>query len=266
MPVFAGTITTNCGVNFMYRIIALTSIFLLLAMNVFAADEPLPMLYFSFDDDDEKEIIDRSGNGNDGKVFGSAKFVVGKYNDGVELGGPDTIDVLHSETLVFINELTVGIWVNLEGTANQKVIGKSPIGSGWVLGTNGGIYPEVWDKQGTNHTVTQGTVPANEWAHLAMTYNSETTDMILYINGEAVGTLNNGGQPIGDTTQTLVIGASPWGKDWPSAGIYDEVKLYNIAFDGDMVVNMLMEEGIGAKAVSALSKSATTWANIKHNR
>jgi N-acetylglutamate synthase-like GNAT family acetyltransferase len=55
--------------------------------------------------------------------------------------------------------------------------------------------------------------------------------MILYINGEEVGRLNNGGQPIGQTNNTLIIGASPWGKDWPSAGIYDEVKLYNVALD-----------------------------------
>lgn len=248
----------------MYRIGVLIGIFLLFTMNIFAAEEPLPVLYFSFDDDAKDEIIDQSGNENNGKVFGSAKFVKGKYNNSIQLGGPDTIDVQHSDSLVFTDELTVGIWVNLEGTANQKIIGKSPINSGWVLGVNGGVYPEVWDKQGTNHTTTQGSIKAGEWTHLAMTYNSGTSEMILYINGIVVGNLNNSGQPIGDTTNILVIGASPWGKDWPSAGLYDDVKLYTVAFDEDMVNNMLMAEGIGAKAVSTELKSATTWGNIKN--
>jgi len=250
----------------MNRTIVLTIIFLFLAINVYAVDDPVPVMYFSFDNDNKDEIIDLSGNKNNGKVFGNAKFVQGKYNNGIYQDGPGTIDVPDSETLVFNKQLTVGVWVNLEGTANQKVIGKSPIGSGWVLGVNGGLYPECWDKNGTNLTTTQGAVPANKWAHLALTYSTETKEMILYIDGNAVGKLNNNGIPIGETNNMLVIGASPWGKDWPSAGIYDDVKLYNVAFSADQVISSLMEEGYGAKAVSSKYKAAATWGEIKHSR
>jgi hypothetical protein len=86
----------------------------------------------------------------------------------------------------------------------------------------------------------------------------------MYIDGEEVGRLDNGGQPIGDTINILVMGASPWGKDWPSSGLYDEAKLYNIAFEADQVKNSLMEEGFGAKAVSQKYKMSTTWGAIKH--
>ena len=247
----------------MYRAIVFSGIFLLLAANVFAADDPVPVLYFSFDEP-EDEVEDLSGNGNNGSIFGQGKYVEGKYGNGLELGGPDTVDVDHSDTLDFTDELTVGIWVNLEGTANQKIIGKAPIGSGWVLGANGGIYPECWDKNGTNHTVTIGTIPANTWTHLAMTYSAETTEMLLYIDGVEVGRLNNGGNPIGQTNNALIIGASPWGKDWQSAGIYDEVKLYNVALDADQVSTILMEEGFGGAAVSYKNKAAATWGEVKH--
>jgi hypothetical protein len=248
----------------MNRIIVFIGIFSFLAMNVFAVDELQPVMYFSFDNDTKNVIEDLSGNGNDGKIVGSGKIVDGKFGQGVSLGGPDTIDVVHSDTLVFTDELTVGIWVNLDGTANQKIIGKSPIGSGWVLGVNGGIYPECWDKVGTDHTTTVGSVPAKTWTHLAMTYSSKTKAMIMYIDGNQAGQLDNGGQPIGDTINILVIGASPWGKDWPSSGIYDDVKLYNIAFDADQVKNSLMAEGYGAKAVSQKDKMSTMWGAIKH--
>ncbi len=240
-------------------------IFFLLVMNVFAADPPEPVLYYSFDEDFDDEIEDLSGNENTGTVFGGGKPAEGKFGGGIELAGPDTVDVEHSDSLNFTDELTVGVWVNLEGTANQKIIGKAPIGSGWVLGVNGGIYPECWDKNGTNHTTTTGTVPAGTWTHLALTYSSETSDMILYIDGEQVGKLNNGGNPIGETNNRLIIGASPWGKDWPSAGIYDEIKLYNVAFDADQVKTLLMEEGIGRQAaVSPVGNAATTWGDVKN--
>jgi hypothetical protein len=249
----------------MNRIVVFTGILLLLAMNVFAVDELKPVMYFSFDKDTKDVIEDLSGNKNNGKIFGSGKIVDGKFGKGISLGLPDTVDVVHSETLVFTDELTVGIWVNLDSTANQKIIGKSPIGSGWVLGVSGGIYPECWDKAGTNHTVTVGSVSAKTWTHLAMTYSSKTKAMILYIDGKEAGRLDNGGQPIGDNTNLLVIGASPWGKDWSSSGIYDEAKLYNVAFDADQVTNSLMAEGIGAKAaVSQKNKTSTMWGTIKH--
>lgn len=248
----------------MYRTIALATILLLMSVTAFAVDEPEPVLYFSFDNDDGDEVIDLSGNENNGEIPLDGDFVEGKYSNGISLEGPDTIDVEHSDTLDFTDELTVGIWVNLVGTANQKVIGKSPIGSGWVLGvSNNGIYPEVWDKNGTNHTTQIGTVKANTWTHLALTYSSETEAIVMYIDGVEVGRLNNGGQPIGQTTNILVIGASPWGKDWPSAGIYDEVKLYNVAFDADQVKTMLMAEGTGSADVSPQSKLSTTWSKIR---
>lgn len=247
----------------MNKIIAVGAILLILTITAFAAEEIQPVLYFSFDEDSGEEVEDQSGNENHGELPLDGEFEEAKFNMGLSLEGPDTVDVEHSDTLDFTDELTVGIWVNLAGTANQKIIGKSPIGSGWVLGVNNGIYPEVWDKNGTNHTATKGTVQANTWTHLALTYSSETEAMVMYIDGVEVGRLNNGGQPIGQTTNILVMGASPWGKDWPSAGIYDDVKLYDIFFDADQVNTMLMAEGIGTEAVSSKDKLAITWAEIK---
>ncbi len=247
----------------MNRTISLAAILLLLSLTAFAADEPEPVLYFSFDSDSGKEVKDLSGNGNDGEIPLGGDFVEGNFNNGLSLEEPDTVDVPHSDTLDFTDELTVGVWVNLVSTANQKIIGKTPIGSGWVLGANGGIYPECWDKNGTNHTTTQGSITANTWTHLALTYSSKTEVMVMYIDGEEVGSLDNGGQPIGQTNNVLIIGASPWGKDWPSAGIYDDVKLYNVAFNADQVKTILMEAGIGTTAVSPEYKLATTWSEIK---
>ena len=248
----------------MKRTILFTCIFLFLVANVFAVDEPQPVLYFSFDGDSGDEVEDLSGNGNDGAISGDGDFVEGKYSKGLSLGKPDYVRVPHSETLVIGDELTVGIWVSLTDTANQKVIGKSPTASGFVIGVNGGIYPECWPQGGAVLTATQGSIPVDTWTHLALTYSAETEEMISYINGEEVGRLSNGGNPLGQTNLDLLIGVAPWDPNqWQSAGVYDDVKVYNVALDADQVMQM-MGEGIGAQAVSPGSKTIATWGSVKN--
>jgi len=248
----------------MNRIVVFTGIFLLFASIAFSADEPEPVLYFSFDDDAGDVVEDLSGNGNDGTIVGDGGLDAGKYNNGLSLEKPDYVRVAHSDTLNFTGELTLGIWVSLADTANQKVIGKTPVNSGFVIGVNGGIYPECWPQGGAVLTATQGNIPVNTWTHMALTYSAESEDMISYINGDEVGRLNNNGLPLGSTTNNLLIGVAPWDPgQWQSAGLYDDVKLYSVALDADQVKDMT-EEGIGGgSAVSPGSKIATTWGSIR---
>lgn len=42
--------------------------------------------------------------------------------------------------------------------------------------------------------VTTGSIDDNTWTHLALTYSSESEEQILYIDGEEVGKLDNGGE------------------------------------------------------------------------
>ena len=74
--------------------------------------------------------------------------------DGVD----DYIDVSHSNSLNPVTELTMEAWVKLtDASRNQKIVGKTPAGSGYLLGVaNGQIYPEIWDTNGTNYGFTAG--------------------------------------------------------------------------------------------------------------
>ena len=164
----------------MSRIFAFTGIFLFFASIAFSADEPGPVLYFSFDDDTGDAVEDLSDNGNDGTIVGDGGLDAGKHNSGLSLGKPDYVRVAHSDTLGFTGELTVGLWVSLIDTANQKVIGKSLTASGFVIGVNGGIYPECWPQGGAVLTATRRSISVNTWTHLALTYSAESEDMISY--------------------------------------------------------------------------------------
>ena len=146
--------------------------------------------------------------------------------DGVD----DHINVPHSNSLNPLTELTMEAWVKLTDTnRNQKIVGKTPAGSGYLLGVaNGQIYPEIWDTNGTNYTFTAGSVPSNQWTHLAVTWRSGG-QMIGYINGMPVMTITASVNPIAPNTNILRIGGAPWRNDFRTIGTIDDVRLYGRA-------------------------------------
>lgn len=138
-----------------------------------------------------------------------------------------------------LNGLTVEAWVNLPTpTANQKLVCKSSTGNGWVLGVqNGGIYPEVWTAAtgATSITLTAGTIPANTWTHLALTWQSGV-GLKAYINGSQVGAVLSATSTTNTASNNdLTIGTNSWDFGHASTGNIDEVRVWNYALDSVML-------------------------------
>ncbi len=76
-----------------------------------------------------------------------------------------------------------------------------------------------------------GTISLNEWQHVAFTYDGNTSQMQLYINGLEQTISFLGGQPSGDiianNSNDLYIGSSYQG-NWVFEGGIDEVRVWNI--------------------------------------
>jgi uncharacterized repeat protein (TIGR01451 family) len=128
-----------------------------------------------------------------------------------------------------IPSLSIESWVKLTNAAiDQKIIGKSNISSGWVMGViNNQLYPEFWlYPSGTHESFQAGTIPNNEWTHLVVTFQKGGYYR-LYVNGKQVyaKAVANG---ILDTTNPLRIGASPWSyTSYRMTGFLDETAVYN---------------------------------------
>lgn len=149
------------------------------------------------------------------------------YFDGLN----DYVRVPHRAEIQPGTALTVEVWVNLtDSSRNQKIVGKSPIGQGFVLGVNsGGLYPEIWDTWGTKYSFVAGAIPSTTWAHLAITWQSGG-QMIGYVNGIQVASIAASGLPIGWTANDLIIGLAPWDwHSWRTQGVIDELKIWNVA-------------------------------------
>jgi len=152
--------------------------------------------------------------------------------DGID----DYVEVLHSASLNITDSLTLEAWVNLSNPNNdQKIVGKSPMGSGYLLGVIWNqLYLEIWDSSGTDHIMIAGNIPASQWTHLAVTWQTGG-NMIGYINGTPVMTMTTSGNPIGANTNVLRIGGAPWSGPHYTIGLIDDVRVYTRALSASEI-------------------------------
>lgn len=141
-------------------------------------------------------------------------------------GSNEAIVAPDNAALDFTTNMTIELWIYPRSTANQKLVAKSPIGSGFVLGiTSGTLYPEIWDNGGTFYGFNGfGNIVSNEWNHVALTWETGG-DMIAYINGEEVHRIAASANPMSVNTNTLSIGTSAFGL--PFNGKMDDIRLWN---------------------------------------
>ena len=158
-------------------------------------------------------------------------------NNSLNFDGVKTwVTVPNHPGLSFGSQFSMEAWVNLPNpTPNQKIVGKSPIESGYVLGVaDGKIWPEIWNGPDFWHpTLTRfiaGCVPANQWTHLAVTFVAGG-NMIAYVNGIEAYRNQVSNNPILATTTDLFIGMAPFGPPagFRTTGNIDEIALWSTA-------------------------------------
>ncbi|QTN00665.1 glycoside hydrolase family 92 protein [Sediminibacillus dalangtanensis] len=183
------------------------------------------VLDLGFDEDNIDSIADGSPYGHDVSVSGNASFTEGKFGQALRLDG-GWAEIPHSVLLNGGDRLSISFWVKLDDAGNdQKIIGKTSIGDGFVVGVEEGIYPELWTETG-RLSMKEGSVPSQEWTHLVLTWE-QGEELVAYMNGEKVAESTAGSSPITDNEKELIIGGAPWN---PSAlqmkGSIDEVKMF----------------------------------------
>jgi len=158
----------------------------------------------------------------------------------------DYIQVADSASLDVTGQITMEAWVKLPTVYNQKIVGKTDqlVTRGYLFAVQNnsgslGLYPEIWDSGGTDHTFVSGTFSTSTWTHVAVTA-ATGGNMIGYINAAQVNSISFGGSNIGTggTTPKMRIGASPWDSPgpvpaWPLNGVIDEVRISSTARSPD---------------------------------
>ena len=138
-----------------------------------------------------------------------------------------------------VTTLTVAAWVKatvVSLSAVPRFLGKARIdgGSGYALGVNfGSPHLSLNDGQGNNCGVSADPMlVANQWTHVAGTYDSSTGTMKIYVNGQLEGTESCAITALQDSVQPLNIGREFAGAVTGGDGRYfhgklDDVRIYN---------------------------------------
>jgi len=189
------------------------------------------VLWFDFGEPKGNIAYDLSGMGNNGTIYGATR-VAGMLSGALSFDGVDDyVETPHSDSIMPSTELTMEAWVRLaDPSADQKIVGKTPVGSGYVLGVGDfNIYPEVWDEDGTRFFFRADGIRANEWTHLAATWKTAGR-FKGYTNARLKADIAASLKPIGSNTNPLRVGCAPWSIGaFPVDGDIALVRIYNRA-------------------------------------
>jgi hypothetical protein len=192
-----------------------------------ATQTPGLVAAYGFNESSGTGVVDVSGNNNNG-TFGSGvtRTTAGKFGGALVFNGSSgLVTIPNSASLQLTTGMTLEAWVNpsVVNSAWRDVIYKGN-DNYYLEGTssNGG-RPGAGGTFGTTYGT--GSLAANTWTHLAVTYDRVT--LRLYVNGVQVSSLAATGSIATSTTPLQIGGDSIYGQFFQ--GMIDEVRVYNRA-------------------------------------
>ena len=232
--------------------------------------------HWEFNQNNDNTAEDSSGNGNDGTLVPAnsteAKWGTGQFAGSLSLSGENDhfVRVPSSASLNNVKkQITVvahiyprALWA--PGSSSRAYI--AVVQRQWREGSRGQYYLGYGPKNNVlNYKWHLGLVDADmsiyrlpkgqdkpaigEWVHLAGTYNGETGEMSLYVNGDLIGGETHVGEIRLDPesfNRPLAIGAEINGPNTDDAtgefnGYIDDVRVYNRALS-DKEIKILAQE------------------------
>ena len=227
------------------------------------------VLYYPFESDGD-EVIDESGNGNDGNFDeGGAKRVAskeGNFGKAMEFAGESRIVVEDSDSLQVDQDISFVMWVKKANEAGgtgilPRIISRISdvhelaMDSGHMELGNFAIY------FGGNPAWTSCMPVDLEWHHIALTFDG--SKFIVYLDGEVAFELEAGTPRT--FSGTLYIGSRHnLGTAEFYEGLLDELGIYAGVLSQEKVVEIMTEGILGQLfAVSPHGRFGSTWGSIK---
>jgi hypothetical protein len=213
----------------------------------FTTMDPSLVAYYAL----ENDVLDGSGNGNDGTIVGAPTYVEGPAGYGTAMefhglagvyGGGDYIDCGNDASLDIPGPISIALWIkpgadDPEGQGTETapmakaMSGISPwnwqVRYGWgspqpYMAFTFNTSPRAWAYVGRN-------LERDEWCHIACSHDGAT--LKCYLDG-----VETDSTPMGEIAQgeaPVLIGSDGWGCDW--IGAIDEVRIYNRALSEDEI-------------------------------
>jgi len=249
-------------------VLSLLIMVLVIPCIVNAAEKGL-VLYFPFEEGAGDQVLDASGNENDGVITGNPTWVASldKFGEALQFDGSVVVTAPH---VPFDDRsFTIMMWMNPVNDGRQEFFTQNQSGAtnlslhlrlGGPAGDSAPANGVRYGFYGNDLDSPINVVEADTWVHLTFWYDQEEPARRLYVNGEVVG--SDSGAPYQGTTGDTVLGE--WtGVDanWHYKGILDDVRIYDYAVADDLIKkNMASPSGA---AVESNGKLAATWGELK---
>lgn len=212
------------------------------------------VLWYSFDTDDGKTVMDRSGQGNDGTIHGAelAAGSRGKVQTAMRFNGHSAwLEVKNNLGEKLTRQITVSAWVKQSGPGvnwGRIVSGGSPINSVYNLcvlpASDGILWRPILDGESFDAAEVQFPCDLSDWTLVTGTYDSQMTT--LYVNGQKVRENRRPGK-LTINRQSLAVGGEDGSHEGSGQaswfnGLLDEVQIYDRALSAEEV-QRLYEHG-----------------------
>ncbi len=223
-----------------------------------------------FDEGVEDVAIDSSGNGLDGEFTGKPGSVEGRFGKALEFDGASYYTIPDHENPT--EAITISAWVKSSTTTWNN--------HGWIVEkrdayilhpnagsinlsfciANGGIWnlPNAWDTGAVGPP--DGDI--TEWHMYTCTFDSETGEWRIYIDGEVESELDLTKAEISLDSGPVNIGVDSTDAARTGLGTVDEVAIFSVALSEDDIQTMMNGFEM-ILAVQPADKLSTTWAGVK---
>jgi len=214
------------------------------------------------------KILDSSGNKNDGKMMG-AKWTDGKFGPALLFEGAGDVTIPSNENLSLGAQFTMMAYFYANALDDwHQIIAKD---TEYLLridppaeGKNMSAF--VWVAGGWEPRSSAGVPDIKTWIHFAATYDSKTTFLTVYVNGEKKAQVGRAGK---GTNNENPITFGHWGGGSRFKGIIDDVAIFNVALTADDIKAISdngLKAALGSKSVQPVGKLATTWGDVKNHK
>lgn len=200
--------------------------------------------WWKFDETEGGEVKDNSGNNHNGTLIGDAKWAQGKIGGAIDLDGKGSfIRIADKSAFDIAGQITIACWANIRSVPVEYMAIVTKGDNSWRLSTARQQRKFHGSVNNYNSIVLDGAteVPANEWHHVAMVYNTE--EVRIYVDGWLdAATPWKGGIAVNDFD--VLIGENAEQKGRFFDGLIDDVRIYNYALKESDIMALYNE---GAK-------------------
>ena len=269
--------------NFIFKFLVLSLMLtgVVVASHAQGISDDELIIYYSFNKDTLKkdDILDVSGNGNDGFLHGNdLEIVKGKVEECMEFPGNATQYISVREHMYEdpIEEITLAAWAKTDvrgmiASWDRSEFFRFAVGDD--VGGNAGTTFVAFDNCCPIHDWFGKTdVADDKWHHLVATFDGK--EKRIYVDGEldekiaAPTKVIGAGQPrfgfIGIGSEAAAFDANV-GPTWAFNGLLDEFMLFHRALS-EKEVELLSKGQSNPFDVEPTGKLTTTWANIKDTK